>query len=65
MAGEAIVQRRVAIRGVNPVQLLGTNDAHLRLIETRFQAKIVVRGDSILVEGPPAEVETIENIFAE
>ncbi|MBD3402160.1 AAA family ATPase [candidate division GN15 bacterium] len=45
--------------------LFGQNDAFLRMIETRFVSRIVARGDKILVEGPPAEVEQILRLLAD
>jgi phosphate starvation-inducible protein PhoH and related proteins len=53
------------IEGVDTVSLLGINDHHLQLIEDRFDANIIVRGDNITLRGEPAEVEKIERIFKE
>ncbi len=53
------------IEGVDTFQLLGVNDHHLQLIEDRFDANIVVRGEFITLRGEQAEVEQIEKIFKE
>ncbi len=53
------------IEGVDTFQLLGVNDHHLQLIEDRFDANIVVRGEFITLRGEPAEIEQIEKIFKE
>ncbi|MCB0833225.1 MAG: PhoH family protein [Bacteroidetes bacterium] len=53
------------IKGVNPVILLGPNDAHLRVIQKNFEAKLVVRGEQIAIRGSEREVQQIEEIFTE
>lgn len=59
------IQHNIKIKDVNPVILLGPNDSFLRLIEKQFDARIVARGDSILVKGREAEVERIQELFTE
>ena len=49
----------VDLHGVDQRMLFGQNDAFLRVIETRFLAKIVARGDRIVVEGDPHEVDLV------
>ena len=53
------------MRGVDSMQLLGYNDAHLQLIEDRFDATITVRGDQIMLRGNQQEVSKLEKIFKE
>ena len=57
--------KKIKIQGVNPVLLLGTNDAHLKLLQKNFDAKIIVRGDTIHLKGDQAEVEQIEEVLTE
>lgn len=59
------IKKSIPIKAIDPMLLLGYNDIYLRMIEDRFQAKIVVRGDTIALEGEPDEVEKIENVFSE
>ena len=47
------------------MQLLGYNDAHLQLIEDRFDATVTVRGDQIILRGGRDEVGRLEKIFKE
>ena len=47
------------------MQLLGYNDAHLQLIEDRFDATITIRGDQITLRGNQHEVVKLERIFKE
>ncbi|HTR82530.1 MAG TPA: PhoH family protein [Bacteroidota bacterium] len=53
------------IAGVDTFSLLGINDRHLQLIEDRFDADIIVRGENITLRGEPGEVQQIERIFKE
>ncbi len=45
--------------------LLGYNDSHLQQIEDRFDATIIVRGDTITLRGESKEVQQLERIFKE
>lgn len=47
------------------VRLLGLNDAHLQVLENKFDANITVRGDNITFRGSQKEVESLEKIFKE
>lgn len=61
----AETQRRIPIRGLDPVKLFGSNDKHLRQIERGFHAKIIARGGDILLIGELAEVQLLEKLFSE
>jgi phosphate starvation-inducible PhoH-like protein len=60
-----LIEKKLQLSGVDPVQLLGYNDAHLQLIEERFDATVAVRGDTVLVRGSLQDVTKIEKIFKE
>ncbi|MFN9150100.1 MAG: PhoH family protein [Bacteroidota bacterium] len=60
-----IVEKKVKIGDVDPVELLGPNEQHLQLIENKFDTSITVRGDVVVLRGEPAEVRKIEQIFSE
>jgi phosphate starvation-inducible PhoH-like protein len=47
------------------VQLLGSRDELLRVIEREFNADIHVRGNEITVAGPPTETALVSELFAE
>lgn len=59
------IERKMKIEGVDAFQLLGVNDHHLQLIEDRFDANIVVRGEFITLRGERSEVDQIEKIIKE
>ena len=60
-----IVEKKVKISDVDPVELLGPNEQHLQLIENKFDTSITVRGDTVILRGEPIEVKKIEQIFSE
>ncbi len=60
-----MVERKMKIEGVDPLALLGLNDSNLQAVENRFDAQIVVRGDTITMRGQTEEVEQLEKIFKE
>ncbi len=60
-----MIEKKVKIEGVDPVQLLGLNDANLQILERRFDAGIVVRGDTVSMRGDQAEVDQIDRIVRE
>ena len=59
------IEKRIRINGANPVILLGFNDANLRIVEERFDATIVARGDTISVRGEDEVVDTVEKVIKE
>ncbi|MDI6804007.1 MAG: PhoH family protein [Bacteroidota bacterium] len=60
-----MVEKKIKAEGVEMFGLLGLNDANLQLIENRFDAIIVVRGDIIILKGDEYQVEQLEKIFKE
>lgn len=60
-----MAEKKIKADGVDMVRLLGLNDANLQLIEDRFDADIIVRGDHITVRGDTKEVDHLEKIFKE
>jgi len=60
-----LTERKIELRGIDTMQLLGYNDAHLQLIEDRFDTTVTVRGDQIILRGGRDEVGRLEKIFKE
>jgi phosphate starvation-inducible PhoH-like protein len=58
-------EKRLTLDNVDMLTLLGMNDANLKLIEDRFNATIMVRGDNVLLKGVVEEIESIEKILKE
>jgi phosphate starvation-inducible PhoH-like protein len=57
--------RTLSVGGIDQRLLLGQNDVFLRIIESRFSCKIVARGDTIVVEGAPSDVDQIIRILGD
>ncbi len=58
-------EKRMTLENVDMLSLLGMNDANLKLIEDRFNASVIVRGENVVIKGVLEEVETIEKIIKE
>lgn len=55
----------MSVEGVDMLRLLGLNDANLQLLENRFDASIIVRGNAITLRGDQTEIDQLEKIFKE
>jgi phosphate starvation-inducible PhoH-like protein len=62
---ETLKEKRLKLEGIDTLGLLGINDSNLHVIENRFDATIVVRGDSMTLRGEAEEVDQLEKIFRE
>lgn len=58
-------EKKIKINDIDVPVLLGQNDSHLRLIDTKFSSTIVVRGDTITIRGESEEVKLVTKIFNE
>ena len=55
--------RQFIIEGIDQRLLFGQNDLYLRLIESAFVSKIIVRGEQITIEGEPDDIDKIIRLF--
>lgn len=60
-----IVEKKIKITDVDPLDLFGSHESNLQLIENRFDTAITVRGDTIVLRGEASEIRKIESIFQE
>jgi phosphate starvation-inducible PhoH-like protein len=51
--------------GLDAARLLGPNDSILHAIEARVDARIVVRGNMISIEGRPEEIQLLVSLFTD
>lgn len=58
-------EKRLPIREVNPVELLGANDTNLKLIENHLDVSLFVRGDELLIRGDESKLALVETIIIE
>jgi phosphate starvation-inducible PhoH-like protein len=64
-AGVSAPERRISIRGVDSLQLLGQGDQHLKEILKNFNARITVRGSEIILQGEEPELRRLDRLFTE
>jgi phosphate starvation-inducible protein PhoH len=64
-AGMSAQERRLSIRGVDSLQLLGQGDQHLKEILKNFNARITVRGSEIILQGEETELRRLDRLFTE
>lgn len=60
-----MTEKKIKLAGVDALQLLGMKDCNLQMIEDRFDADVIVRGETILLRGQADEVNQLERIFKE
>jgi phosphate starvation-inducible PhoH-like protein len=58
-------ERRISIKGVDHLNLLGARDEHVSVVTSAFGSKVVVRGDEIWISGEPEDVQALEHVFTE
>jgi phosphate starvation-inducible protein PhoH and related proteins len=59
------VEKKIILENVNMLDLLGSSDSNLKVLEDRFNTSIIVRGDNVILKGVMEEVEVIEKILKE
>ncbi|GIV54207.1 MAG: phosphate starvation protein PhoH [Candidatus Kapaibacterium sp.] len=59
------IERRIKIGEADPAALLGANDAHLHMLESRFPATIVFRNNTLSLRGAPDEIRQLESVINE
>jgi len=59
------IEKKIVLDNVEMLDLLGTSDSNLKVVENRFNTSITVRGDNVILKGVTEEVDLIEKIFKE
>ena len=59
------MKKILKINDADPIILSGPNDENIKLIEKNFESLIVLRGNSISLNGKKKEIEIISKIFQE
>ncbi len=59
------ILKKISITGLDQRLLFGQNGHFMKLIEDAFDASIVARGDTILLEGNASEVSQLEDLFTD
>jgi phosphate starvation-inducible PhoH-like protein len=55
--------KKITVPEQGTLALFGIHDENLKSIESTLEVKIVTRGQELLVEGDPGQVELVESIF--
>ena len=58
-------KRKISLKGIDQLKLLGSHDEHLHLIERIFPSQIIVRGDHVVLSGDVDDLNKVERIFTE
>jgi phosphate starvation-inducible PhoH-like protein len=58
-------EKKLKLETADTLTLFGYNDAHLQLLENRFDSTITVRGNTVIIRGEASEVRLIEKILNE
>lgn len=61
----AEIRKNISLHGVDLLNLFGTNDVHLRLLEDYFKLNIVARGSSLTLIGNEEEISLFEKVLQE
>jgi len=59
------LKKTIELKGADLQILLGPQDAHLSIIEDSFEAKIIVRGNEVILDGDESDVNQIQEIIHE
>ena len=59
------MKKIIEINDVNPLILSGPNDENIKLIESNFKSLIVLRGNTINLDGNKKEIEVLSKMFHE
>jgi len=59
------IEKRMTLENVDMMSLLGTNDNNIKMVEDRFNATIIVRGENVVIKGVLDEVNAIEKVIKE
>ena len=59
------MKKTIELKGVDLQSLLGAGDMHLRLIESTFPGKIIVRGNNIHLDGVDKDINIVHDVIHE
>ncbi len=59
------MKKTIELKGVDLQSLLGAGDVHLRLIESTFPGKIIVRGNNIHLDGVDKDINIVHDVIHE
>jgi len=57
------LRKKIDLMEVDPLAFVGIGDKNIKVIESQFDSKITVRGNSIILDGSVSELQLIQSIF--
>ncbi|NOY59633.1 MAG: PhoH family protein [Calditrichaeota bacterium] len=60
-----LAEKRISLRGIDPLSFYGTQDNNIRILSDVLKAKIIARGNEIIIKGQPSEVDKAECVVSE
>ncbi|MBU1634520.1 PhoH family protein [bacterium] len=58
-------KKTIELKGVDPFQIMGVNDSHLKMLADKFPLNIFARGTHIHLEGNDIHIEQVNRIIGE
>jgi phosphate starvation-inducible PhoH-like protein len=58
-------EKRIALRGVDPIDFYGAQDCNLRLLENFLDVQVIGRGHELILRGSAEELESAKRIISE
>ena len=59
------VEKRIVIKGIDPLAFYGTQDSNIKFLESFLDAKVIARGSEIRLSGTEEQVEHAEKVVNE
>ena len=59
------MNKTIKLKDVDPMLFAGTSDSNLNFIEKKFDAKIILRGDEIHLDGNESELSRVEKLISD
>ena len=57
------MKRTIQLKDIDPMVFAGTQDKNIKLIESKFNSKIVLRGDQLYLDGNKNELNFLESLI--
>lgn len=59
------IEKRMTLENIDMMSFLGISDGNIKMVEDRFNASIIVRGENVIIKGVIDEVNAIEKVMKE
>ena len=59
------MKKVIKIKDIDPIYFAGASDKNIKLIESNFESKIVLRGNELVVDGSKKDIKLLQNLVNE